>query len=104
MKFIKSFFAIIFLILTFVGIIQYIETSQASNITASIFTGFISILLIRSLFKKSQKSYAGILRKIFGWFFLIESVFSIFIAFTELKEHIIIGLITSLFFGGIAFL
>lgn len=104
MKIIKGFFAINFLVLTFISIIQYIETSQPSNIAAIILTGFISILLIRSLFKKPQKSYPGILRKIFGWFFLIESVFSIFITFTELKEHIIIGLITSLFFGGIAFL
>lgn len=104
MKFIKGFFAINFLVLTFIAIMQYIETSQISDMAAIIVMGGISIILICSLFKKPQKSYTGILRKIFGWFFLVESVFSIFITFTELKEHIIIGLITSLFFGGIAFL
>lgn len=54
-KFVKGFFAVCFFILVFVGISQYIETSQPSNLAVSALCFFISILLFRSLSKKSQK-------------------------------------------------
>ncbi len=55
MKFIKGFFAVNFFVLVFVGIAQYIQTSEPENLAASAFCFFISILLFRSLFKKSSK-------------------------------------------------
>lgn len=52
MKFIKGYFAINFLALVFVGIVQYIKTFQLENLVSSAFCLFISILLFRSLSKK----------------------------------------------------
>lgn len=52
MKFIKGYFAINFLALVFVGIVQYIKTFQLENLVSSAFCLFISILLFRSLLKK----------------------------------------------------
>lgn len=55
MKFIKGFFAVSFFALVFVGIAQYMQTSQPGNLAASAFCFLISILLFRSLSKKSSK-------------------------------------------------
>lgn len=45
-----------------------------------------------------------VIRKIAGIFFLIEFIISVFLAFTNLKEHPFVAFFTCLFFGIVAFL
>lgn len=56
MKFIKGYLAVNFLVIAFIGVLQYIETSDPRNLIGSVIGILISILLFRSSFKKSSKS------------------------------------------------
>lgn len=51
-----------------------------------------------------MKKFALTIKKILGVFFLIAFIMSVYLTFTDLKEHLIAALFTCLFFGSIAFL